>query len=330
LEKQKEAELAAKKAAEKLAAQSQPPPPAKDRVPNGMVRITHNPLTNSAVITPLYGPLEPNGLGPSYLQQSVGNIPNSGKMASTSSSQGEPPKKANQAPIPSKPPNPPVLQPASVSSSLANNSITNPSQPQQMVTIRRVMQPNLTEPMVTVTLKGETPDNDRVLFTLVNGQVLPTSGGPAQSQKQSNSIPKSGTTTTPTTVLSNRKLKKQEKKKQKKLLRATSNNEEFVELPQPPREPVRRNFCVPCYILAININYCLNNRFVSVLLLKPILQLKTFLLITFDYLLALHLRESKALTLPLIQIYPCEWSPVARKMQLTTRQSARIYLAPIQ
>jgi len=40
----------------------------------------------------------------------------------------------------------------------------------QMVTIRRVMEPSSSEPTVTITLKGDTPDHDKVLFTLVNGQ----------------------------------------------------------------------------------------------------------------------------------------------------------------
>lgn len=219
-----------------------------------MVRITHNPLTNSAVITPLYGPLAPN---PSYLQPSLGNLSQPGKMASTSSSQQtvEPPKKANQQQVPvSKPSNPVLQQPASVPTNLANNSTSNSSQPppQQMVTIRRVMQPNLSEPMVTVTLKGETPDNDRVLFTLVNGQVLPTVAGQsngvsnqsvgapaaAKSQKHSNSVPKNSSGNTaaaaPTPVQSKKKQKKQEKKKLRKLLQANSNIEdEFVPPPQP-------------------------------------------------------------------------------------------------
>ena len=43
-------------------------------------------------------------------------------------------------------------------------------QPPQMVTIKRVMEANGTEPTVTITLKGATPDKDKVLFTLVNGQ----------------------------------------------------------------------------------------------------------------------------------------------------------------
>jgi hypothetical protein len=43
-------------------------------------------------------------------------------------------------------------------------------QPPQMVTIKRVMEGNGNEPTVTITLKGATPDKDKVLFTLVNGQ----------------------------------------------------------------------------------------------------------------------------------------------------------------
>ncbi|XP_053976246.1 uncharacterized protein LOC128875001 isoform X1 [Hylaeus volcanicus] len=40
----------------------------------------------------------------------------------------------------------------------------------QIVTIKRVMESNSTEPTVTITLKGQTPAEDKVLFTLVNGQ----------------------------------------------------------------------------------------------------------------------------------------------------------------
>ena len=40
----------------------------------------------------------------------------------------------------------------------------------QMVTIRRVMDPSSAEPTVTITLKGEEPEKDKVLFKLVNGQ----------------------------------------------------------------------------------------------------------------------------------------------------------------
>ena len=40
----------------------------------------------------------------------------------------------------------------------------------QMVTIRRVMDPVSSEPTVTITLKGDEPEKDKVLFKLVNGQ----------------------------------------------------------------------------------------------------------------------------------------------------------------
>ncbi|XP_034179837.2 uncharacterized protein LOC117604147 isoform X6 [Osmia lignaria lignaria] len=40
----------------------------------------------------------------------------------------------------------------------------------QIVTIKRVMESNSAEPTVTITLKGQTPAEDKVLFTLVNGQ----------------------------------------------------------------------------------------------------------------------------------------------------------------
>lgn len=40
----------------------------------------------------------------------------------------------------------------------------------QMVTIKRVMEPNGAEPTVTITLRGATPNEDKVLYTLLNGQ----------------------------------------------------------------------------------------------------------------------------------------------------------------
>lgn len=40
----------------------------------------------------------------------------------------------------------------------------------QMVTIKRVMEPHNSEPTVTITLRGATPNQDRVLYTLLNGQ----------------------------------------------------------------------------------------------------------------------------------------------------------------
>lgn len=109
-------------------------------MPNGMVRITHNPLTNSAVITPLYGPLEPT---PSYLQQPPSLTSQHARMAPPKSPSVDTPLKTSNSTAPAQQQKPPA-------SSLPTSS--NPSQPQQMVTIRRVMQPNLSEPVVTVTV----------------------------------------------------------------------------------------------------------------------------------------------------------------------------------
>ncbi|XP_031785346.1 uncharacterized protein LOC100114737 isoform X2 [Nasonia vitripennis] len=46
----------------------------------------------------------------------------------------------------------------------------------QIVTIKRVMESNNAEPTVTITLKGQTPAEDRVLFTLINGQTKDSDG----------------------------------------------------------------------------------------------------------------------------------------------------------
>ncbi|KAK4007947.1 hypothetical protein OUZ56_013107 [Daphnia magna] len=243
LEQKKAEELAAKQLQKKPAPSPVPSKVSQERVPNGMVRITHNPLTNSAVITPLYGPLEPN---PSYLQQPIG-LSQPIKIASPSSSISADPTKTSPVLIPNTGSKPVPQQQTSVSG-LAGNTSTS-SQPQQMVTIRRVMQSNLSEPVVTVTLKGETPDNDRVLFTLINGQVLPTekSAGVTSSSLAGNStLPLQGSSmtspitseTTSSPAQSRKKQKKQEKKKQKKLLlKAASNIESAAHPPQVEQIP---------------------------------------------------------------------------------------------
>jgi len=59
------------------------------------------------------------------------------------------------------------------------------SQP-QIVTIRREINSNSAEPTVTITLKGQTPAEDKVLFTLVNGQTKEPSHKSEQEQNQSN------------------------------------------------------------------------------------------------------------------------------------------------
>ncbi|XP_011647175.1 uncharacterized protein LOC105433514 isoform X2 [Pogonomyrmex barbatus] len=59
------------------------------------------------------------------------------------------------------------------------------SQP-QIVTIRREINSNSAEPTVTITLKGQTPAEDKVLFTLVNGQTKEPSHKSEQEQNQCN------------------------------------------------------------------------------------------------------------------------------------------------
>ena len=230
--------MAAKQAALKKPVPT-PAPPTKvpqDRVPNGMVRITHNPLTNSAVITPLYGPLEPN---PSYLQQPLG-LSQPVKLAPPPNPVSVDPPRPNPVSNPKIGSSSMQQQPLTSVSGVANSTSTS-SQPQQMVTIRRVMQPNLSEPVVTVTLKGETPANDRVLFTLVNGQVLPTDKSKpsstagnstlSSSQGSNNISPKAAKPpSNPASAQSVKKQKKQEKKKQKRLLLKAASN--TASLPQ--------------------------------------------------------------------------------------------------
>lgn len=53
---------------------------------------------------------------------------------------------------------------------LANKIEEQEQIPPQMVTIKRVMEPNSAEPTVTITLRGATPKEDKVLYTLLNGQ----------------------------------------------------------------------------------------------------------------------------------------------------------------
>ncbi|XP_066595931.1 uncharacterized protein [Prorops nasuta] len=58
----------------------------------------------------------------------------------------------------------------------------------QIVTIKRVMESNTSEPTVTITLKGQTPAEDKVLFTLINGQTkeLPQKSEPEKNQSSNN------------------------------------------------------------------------------------------------------------------------------------------------
>lgn len=196
-----------------------------------MVRITHNPLTNSAVITPLYGPLEPS---PSYLQQPL-PLQNSRPVLSNTATKSQPVSvSGNSHLVTAEPLKVNGLTSAVTQPTQQQQTPQQPQQTQQMVTIRRVMQPNLSEPVVTVTLKGEVPANDRILFTLVNGQVIPTekTDQPQNQQQQRQSSgdePKS-----------KKKQKKLEKKKLKKLLKqnaaaeATANKACASSAPTPP------------------------------------------------------------------------------------------------
>lgn len=54
-----------------------------------------------------------------------------------------------------------------------------------MVTIKRVVENNYSPPTVTITLKGSTPDEDKLLYTLVNGYTDESSsnGGTKSSKK---------------------------------------------------------------------------------------------------------------------------------------------------
>ncbi|CAL7937735.1 unnamed protein product [Xylocopa violacea] len=56
----------------------------------------------------------------------------------------------------------------------------------QIVTIKRVMESNSAEPTVTITLKGQTPAEDKVLFTLVNGQTKEVAGLKLENEQNQN------------------------------------------------------------------------------------------------------------------------------------------------
>uniref|UniRef100_A0A8D9FHB0 Protein FAM193A n=1 Tax=Cacopsylla melanoneura TaxID=428564 RepID=A0A8D9FHB0_9HEMI len=58
-------------------------------------------------------------------------------------------------------------------SSHPSSQSPSPSDVPKMVTIKRVMETSGTEPTVTITLRGATPNEDKVLYTLQNGHVCP-------------------------------------------------------------------------------------------------------------------------------------------------------------
>ncbi|XP_053651343.2 uncharacterized protein [Cherax quadricarinatus] len=81
---------------------------------------------------------------------------------------------------------PPLSGPSSLSNILKGMDTTTKEKDKgsQMVTIRRVMDPNNSEPTVTITLKGDQPEKDKVLFKLVNGQVSGNGGHSGQGIKK--------------------------------------------------------------------------------------------------------------------------------------------------
>jgi len=96
-------------------------------------------------------------------QQSV--FPAQGNPYSPYPGQGNPYQPQQPAPPPTRPPPPPA-----------------PKSDQPMVTIKRVMRADTNEPTVTISVKKDeaspAPQNEKVLFTLVNGQVMKTPSAP--------------------------------------------------------------------------------------------------------------------------------------------------------
>lgn len=130
------------------------------------------------------------------------------------------------------PPQHQQLSPDVVAAMAANaaacNANTDPSK--RIVTIRRVNLPNVPEPQVTVTARGSSPDKDKLLYTFVNGQLVPQSGITAplpqkqmQMQAKPNPLPrKTGTTSVNSAVdipppppLSKSQLKKERRRQAK-------------------------------------------------------------------------------------------------------------------
>uniref|UniRef100_A0A0A9Y4M0 FAM193 C-terminal domain-containing protein n=1 Tax=Lygus hesperus TaxID=30085 RepID=A0A0A9Y4M0_LYGHE len=86
-------------------------------------------------------------------------------------------KNANNAEVP----NPPHPQQKKTNFSLGQSGGSNPGA--QMVTIKRVMEPHDSEPTVTITLRGATPKQDKVLYTLFNGKVCESLKNPPKGPK---------------------------------------------------------------------------------------------------------------------------------------------------
>ncbi|XP_065556406.1 uncharacterized protein LOC136024841 isoform X2 [Artemia franciscana] len=201
--------------------------PSQQSEMNGMVRIVHDPVTQRAIITPVqhgYPPVPPQHTypympmpgGPMYNQYPQGQYPGHGyyppmypPMYPGMQQQGygyQQPQANGYQPPQNNPVYPqPTQQAAAPTPAVPASSTDTQNKPQgPMVTLRRVVD-NGPESKVTVTLRGEQPDRDKVLFTLVNGQVHE----PKEGEK---SIP---TSSEPLTKTAKKKLKKAKKEEQK-------------------------------------------------------------------------------------------------------------------
>lgn len=76
-----------------------------------------------------------------------------------------------------------------------------------MVTIKRIVENNNSPPTVTITLKGSTPDQDKLLYTLVNGHTNDISSTPDTAVRNQKQDPK---------VKDNNATKKSKNKKKEK------------------------------------------------------------------------------------------------------------------
>jgi len=123
----------------------------------------HAPFPNSPYAMPGYQHMN-------YQQQQPGFPP-----------QGNPysPYQSPVNPYQAQPPMPQASRPNPTSASTAAST---PKSDQPMVTIKRVMRPDTNEPTVTISVKkdeaSQAPNNEKVLFTLVNGQVMKTPSAP--------------------------------------------------------------------------------------------------------------------------------------------------------
>ncbi|CAG0917935.1 unnamed protein product [Notodromas monacha] len=104
----------------------------------------------------------------------------------------------------------------------------------KMVTIRRVMEPHSQDPTVTISMKGDTPDKDQLMFTLVNGQVIPSSEVLKSGVRKSDPVANS----TPSEPEAKKKKRRKKKPKKKPISGETEADTEMeVELSLMSRSP---------------------------------------------------------------------------------------------